>query len=123
MSADFTVVRDYLDSTNTIHIATPLVSGGERETPIWAVTVGEVPYIRSAYGEGSHWYRRATREGRATIVADGERFPVALSRVEDESTRSAVDDAYRTKYAAEASSLEPMLGETSRVTTLRIGEP
>ncbi|RBM12154.1 DUF2255 family protein [Streptomyces sp. PT12] len=122
MTPEFAAVKDYLGTANTIRIATPLASGGERETPIWSVTVDDVPYVRSAYGEGSHWYRRATRAGRATIVSDRGRHPVAVTRVDDEATRAAVDDAYRAKYAREASSLQPLLGETSRVTTLRIGE-
>ena len=50
---------DYFTRTDTVHIATERPDGGEVVTPIWAVVVDGVPYIRSGYGAGSKWYLRA----------------------------------------------------------------
>jgi hypothetical protein len=63
---------DYFTGTDTVHIANELLDGGEMVTPIWAVVVDGVPYIRSGYGAGSKWYRRLQRTGRATFI-DGPR--------------------------------------------------
>ena len=57
---------DYFANTDTVHIATESRDGGEVVTPIWAVVVNGVPYIRSVYGADSMWYRRlqSPRSGR-----------------------------------------------------------
>jgi hypothetical protein len=44
---------DYFTRTDTVHIATERRDGCEVVTPIWAVVLDRVPYIRSGYGAGS----------------------------------------------------------------------
>src|SRR5260370_40931422 len=60
---------DYFTRTDTVHIATELRDGGEVVTPIWAVVVDGVPYIRNGYGGLSH-FLLAGRPRRGTVPTD-----------------------------------------------------
>ena len=111
---------DYLARTDVVNIATELRDGGEIVTPIWAVVVDGVPYVRSGYGTRSNWYRRAHRRGRATFVDGRHRYPVAVAAVDDEGTIDQVDEAYRTKYARYGSSVRTMLAPELRAFTMRV---
>lgn len=111
---------DHLAQTDTVRIATELRKGGEVVTPIWAVVVDGVPYIRSGYGGDSKWYRRAQRTGRAAFIDGSERYPVTVENVTDEETRNKVDDAYRAKYAGHGTSLSQMVTPEAREYTMRI---
>jgi hypothetical protein len=111
---------DYLARTDVVNIATELGAGGEVVTPIWAVVVDGVPYVRSAYGPGSNWYRRARRQERATFVDGRHRYPVSVEAVDDEGTIDRVDEAYRTKYARFGSSLRSILVPEMRAYTMRV---
>ena len=111
---------DYLSRTDVVNIATELRDGGEIVTPIWAVVVDGVPYVRSGYGTTSHWYRRVRRRGRATFVDGRHRYPVAIEAVDDDGTIDRVDEAYRTKYARFGSSLRTMLEPEVRAYTMRV---
>jgi hypothetical protein len=110
---------DYFANTDVVRIATALRAGGEVETPIWAVVVAGVPYVRSGYGPGSKWYRRATRAGRASFVDGRNRYGATVVRVTDGPTLAAVDAAYRDKYAGQAG-IREMIAPTARDCTLRI---
>jgi hypothetical protein len=115
----FVAALDYFANTGVVHIATDLRAGGQVETPIWAVVVSGVPYVRSGYGPESKWYRRATRTGHATFVDGGHRYQAALAAVTDEPTLSAVDAAYRSKYAGQSGTTE-MVAPAARECTLRV---
>ncbi|MEV4623004.1 DUF2255 family protein [Asanoa sp. NPDC049573] len=110
---------DYFANTDTVRISTSLRTGGEVQTPIWAVVVEGVPYIRSGYGPDSKWYRRAHRSGRATFVDGPHRYPATIIDVADEPTLAAVDAAYRAKYAGQ-SGVREMVTETARDCTMRL---
>ncbi|GIF69594.1 hypothetical protein Ais01nite_76290 [Asanoa ishikariensis] len=110
---------DYFADIGVVHIATDLRSGGEVETPIWAVVVAGVPYVRSGYGPESKWYRRAVRTWHATFVDGRNRYPAALAVVTDEPTLAAVDEAYRAKYAGQSGTTE-MVAASARECTLRV---
>ena len=84
---------DYFTRTDTVRIATERRDGGEVVTPIWAVVVDGVPYIRSAYGLEAKWYRRVQRTGDATFVDGPDRYPVTIENVDDEETNAEVDEA------------------------------
>ena len=64
---------------------------------MWVVRAGDDLYIRSAYGPGNPWYRRATASGAGRIRAGGiERnvsFASASAEVQDD-----IDAAYHAKY-------------------------
>lgn len=111
---------DYLAHTDTVRIATQLRDGGEVVTPIWAVVVDGVPYIRSAYGGGSKWYRRVQRTGRATFVDGANRYPATVENVDEAAIVDRVDEAYRAKYAGQGGALRAVIAPLSREHTMRI---
>jgi hypothetical protein len=110
---------DYFAKTDTVRIATGLRAGGEVVTPIWAVVVDGVPYIRSGYGPDSKWYRRAHRTGQAAFVDGARRYPAGITDIADEPTLAAVDAAYRAKYASQSGVTE-MVGRSARDCTMRV---
>jgi hypothetical protein len=111
---------DYLTTTDTVHIATELTAGGEASTPIWAVVIDGVPYIRSGYGPQSKWYRRLQRTGRAVFTDGPRRYPVTIENVDDDATIDKVDAAYRAKYAAQHEGLAAMVTAQARACTMRL---
>ena len=119
MSVSFQALIDHLDTTGTVTIATRRADGEERTTPIWSVAVGDQPYVRSAYGPDSWWYKRAIARGAAFLV-DGEWMPVRAQYVDDDATIAAVDAAYSTKYARQRASLQSVLTAEARACTLRL---
>ncbi|MFC0531260.1 DUF2255 family protein [Phytohabitans kaempferiae] len=111
---------DYLARTDTVRIATELRDGGEVVTPIWAVVVDGVPYVRSGYGDTSKWYRRVRRTGRATFVDGRQRYPASVEAVHDERAIARVDEAFRAKYARYGGPLRAMLAPEVRGYTMRV---
>jgi hypothetical protein len=111
---------EYLANTDTVRIATELRDGSEVVTPIWAVVMDGVPYIRSAYGGGSKWYRRVQLTGRATFVDGANRYPASVENLADETTNERVDAAYRAKYAGQGGALRAVVAPLSRSHTMRI---
>jgi hypothetical protein len=111
--------RDYFERTDTITIVTGTKDGREIGTPVWGVVVDGVPYIRSAYGETSAWYRRVRRTGRASF-GSGPRWTAGVELVDDEATRGAVDDAYRRKYRSQSEALRMVVEPPARDYTLRV---
>ncbi|WP_405585762.1 DUF2255 family protein [Streptomyces sp. NBC_01190] len=109
---------DYFANTETVRIVTERADGGEVVTPIWSVVVDGVPYIRSAYGPDSKWYRRVQRAGRALFDGD-ERYLVTIDNVDDETTVGKVDDAYRAKFAG-SPYLSDLLAPEIRALTMRL---
>ena len=111
---------DYVGHTSIVQIATELRAGGERVTPIWGVVVDGVPYIRSAYGPDSRWYRRAQRTSRAALIDGDSRHPVAVENLDDEAINSEVDRAYEAKYAGAGASLGEIVSDEARRYTMRL---
>jgi hypothetical protein len=111
---------NYFASTGVIHIATPMRSGREIVTPIWGVVVDGVPYIRSAYGPRSNWYRRVQRSRRAIFVDGPDRYPASVENLDDEATIRRVDDAYRAKYAGQDAPVRQVTSPEVRPFTMRV---
>ena len=111
---------DYVDRTNTIHIATRRQDGREVVTPIWGVVVDGVPYIRSGYGKESNWYQRVQRDGGLSLVDGSRRYPATIENVGDENVIRAVDAAFERKYADEPDSLAAMVKPEARGFTMRL---
>jgi hypothetical protein len=64
---------------------------------MWVVRVGDDLYVRSAYGPGNPWYRRARASGHGRIRAGGVERNVSF----EEAALAAqvlIDDAYHAKY-------------------------
>jgi hypothetical protein len=111
---------DYFTLTDTVQIATELRDGGEVVTPIWAVVVDGVAYIRNGYGSGSKWYRRVQRAGRAAFVDGPQRYSAIIENLNDAAINLKVDEAYRTKYAGQGSALRQMVSAQVRAYTMRV---
>jgi hypothetical protein len=67
---------------------------------IWTVRAGDDLYVRSAYGSGNPWFRRATASGSGRIRAGGVERDVTFTAASelDVATQGAVDAAYHAKY-------------------------
>jgi len=114
-------VIDYLRDADTVTIATKRMTGHEHETPIWAVTVDGVPYVRSVNGQDARWYQDVMREGGAAIVTPDGRMPVTMTPMADHSKDAAIDAAYTAKYSRYPKDiLAPEFGEPARQNTLMV---
>ncbi|WP_193312816.1 DUF2255 family protein [Georgenia subflava] len=135
----FEDVVELLDQTQVVAVVTTRSGGAPIATPIWSVVVDGVPYVRSAFGDGSWWYRHV-RAGRPVAVAMGDgavaerdrdaaldlpREPVSTTYVPaDDDVQRLIDDELRTKYAhARKSSVDAILSDEALACTLRIEAP
>jgi hypothetical protein len=64
---------------------------------IWVVRVGGDVVVRSAYGPGNGWFRRAQASGRGRVEAGGVTTEVRFAAA-DPDAHEAVDAAYHAKY-------------------------
>ncbi|WP_147795032.1 DUF2255 family protein [Cellulomonas sp. Y8] len=64
---------------------------------IWVVRVGDDLVVRSAYGPGNGWFRRAQASGRGRVEAGGVTRDVRFVAA-DPAAHDAVDAAYHAKY-------------------------
>lgn len=125
---------DVLDKNDVVAIVTTRANGDPIATPIWSVVVDGVPYLRSAYGPDSWWYRHV-RSDRPIAIALGDghlaerdrgaalglpREPVSASDVPaGEAIQAAIDEELRRKYPA-GSSVDSMLSAEALSCTLRV---
>jgi len=64
---------------------------------IWVVRVGDDVYIRSAYGPGNGWFRRAQASGTGRVTVAGVEQDVAFVAPAPD-VHTAIDAAYHAKY-------------------------
>jgi hypothetical protein len=64
---------------------------------MWVVRVGDDLYIRSAYGPGNPWYRRAIASRAGRIRAGGVERDVTFGQA-DPGAHADIDAAYHAKY-------------------------
>jgi hypothetical protein len=64
---------------------------------MWVVRAGGDLYVRSAYGPGNPWYRRATASGAGRIRAGGIERDVFFAQASPE-VQGDIDAAYHAKY-------------------------
>jgi hypothetical protein len=64
---------------------------------MWVVRAGDDLYVRSAYGPGNPWYRRAIASGSGRIRAGGVEADVSFATAADD-VQSTIDAAYHAKY-------------------------
>jgi hypothetical protein len=89
---------DRIGQAEELHLATRRRDGGlSRYVTMWVVRAGEDLYVRSAYGPGNPWYRRATAAGEGRVRADGVERDVTFESG-DPAVQAAVDAAYHAKY-------------------------
>lgn len=130
------VVR-LLDETKVVAIVTTRKNGERAATAIWSMVVDGVPYVRSAYGDVSWWYKHVVA-GRPVAFVDGdgriaERDRVAaldLPRVDvmltpvlaDDPVQSAIDAEVERKYeGSPASSIAATISAEANACTFRVG--
>ncbi|WJL94356.1 DUF2255 family protein [Microbacterium sp. ET2] len=131
----FLDVVNHLDATRVVAIITRRQDGSPTATPIWAVVIDGVPYVRSAYGEKAWWYRHvmagrdvafamadgAVAERDKAVALDLPRERVALEPVPaDNPINDRIDEALWTKYADEPSSVEETITPRARACTFRV---
>lgn len=130
----FDAVVQWLDEADVVAIVTTRANDSPIATPIWSVVVGGVPYLRSAFGPHSWWYKHVLA-GRPVAIALGDghfaerdrtaaldlpREPVAAVYIPaDAAIQRRIDDALRRKYPA-GSSLDAMLSDLALSCTLRV---
>ncbi|WP_427918343.1 DUF2255 family protein [Streptomyces sp. cg40] len=107
-------------AADDLHISPYREDGRTYGTPtwIWSVVAGGDLYARPYNGPDSRWYQAASSRKTGRIRIAGTEHEVAFTPADD-TVLDAVDDAYRTKYAA-SDYLEPMLRSGPRSTTVRI---
>jgi hypothetical protein len=64
---------------------------------MWVTRAGSDLYVRSAYGPGNPWYRRATASGSGRIRAAGIERDVSFAQASAE-VQGGIDAAYHAKY-------------------------
>ena len=64
---------------------------------IWVVRVGDDVYIRSAYGPGNGWFRRAQASGTGRVTVAGLEQDVAFVAPAPD-VHAEIDAAYHAKY-------------------------
>jgi hypothetical protein len=110
-----------LDRLHEIGLRTRSRNGSWSSRPIWIVVVAGEPYIRSAFGTRSAWYRRVRADGQADIEVGDETLQVRLEPVDDEALNGRISDAYCAKYSPSwPGPTATLIGTEARATTMRL---
>jgi len=89
---------DRIGRSEELHLATRRRDGGlSLYVTMWVVRASDGMYVRSAYGPGNPWYRRATAAGEGRVRAGGIERDVTFESA-DAALQSAIDAAYHAKY-------------------------
>ena len=87
-----------VESTDELRVASYRPDGTLRPAvTIWVVRVGDHAYIRSAYGPGNGWFRRAQASGTGRVQIGGLEKEVAFAAPTPD-VHPALDAAYHAKY-------------------------
>ncbi|MYS85748.1 DUF2255 family protein [Embleya scabrispora] len=85
---------------------------------VWAVTIDEDIYVRSANPD-SRWFASAVTYRRGSVSIAGNALPAEFTLVTRDAVKDQVDDAYRDKYADDPYLSEDLL-ESSRNQIARV---
>jgi hypothetical protein len=111
--------------TDDFHISPYRDDGVTPGTPtwIWSVVVDGEVYVRAYNGAASRWYQAALRQRAGRIRAGGGEWEVAFEPVDgtaaDGAVQTAIDAAYRAKYA-DSPYLAPMVSARTQAATVRV---
>jgi hypothetical protein len=108
-----------LDREREVRVRTQGRDGATADLPIWIVTVGGEPYVRSYRAERGAWYRRARSEGRMTLVVGGRVVPVTVQPDDGDDVNRRVSEAFTAKYGSRGPARE-MVSSPVATTTLRL---
>lgn len=89
---------------------------------IWVVRAGADVIIRSAYGAGNGWYRRAVAAGSGRIRAGGVETDVVFELVDPtDPAHTAIDGVYHAKYDRHGPAIVgTVVDDTSHRATVRL---
>jgi hypothetical protein len=114
-------LTDFLRVTDVVRIVTTTRDGRTIATPIWAVDVDGVSFIRSEFGHDSKWFRRAKRNPGVGFETPAGRRAVELEAIDEtDPLEAAVDEALRAKYGRKRASVAAMLTPLAHGTTQRV---
>ena len=89
---------DRIGAASELQLASQRRDGNLRPyVTMWVVRVGDEVYVRSAYGPGNPWYRRATASGVGRIRAGGVERDVTFAEAST-GVHGDIDAAYHAKY-------------------------
>ncbi|MFB6612101.1 DUF2255 family protein [Agromyces sp. NPDC056379] len=98
MTAWTTEELDRIGRAEELQIASCRGDGSLRPyVTIWVARVGDELFVRSAYGPGNPWFRRAQASGTGRIRAGGVERDVVFAEPPAD-VHGAVDAAYHAKY-------------------------
>jgi len=80
---------------SVIEIETRDEDGAARETKVWIVVLGDHGYVRT---NDSRWLANLRRGSPVALDAGAGPVAVTSREVEDEATKRAVEEAFKTKY-------------------------
>ncbi|GCD20371.1 DUF2255 family protein [Cellulomonas algicola] len=87
-----------VESTDELRVASYRPDGTLRpNVTIWVVRAGDDVYIRSAYGPGNGWFRRAQSSGTGRVQVGGLEKEVTFATPAPD-VHPALDAAYHAKY-------------------------
>jgi hypothetical protein len=87
-----------IDGATELQLASRRPDGSLRPyVTMWVVRAGDGLYVRSAYGPGNPWYRRATASGSGRIRAADVERDVSFAQASAE-VQGDIDAAYHAKY-------------------------
>lgn len=112
-----------LDSGDEVEVSSRRRDGSLRPyVTIWGVRVGDDFYIRSAYGAGNGWYRRALAADSGSIRGSGATVDVTYETLDaTDDLHADIDAAYRAKFHAYADNIvNTVVGPYAAQVTLRV---
>ncbi len=110
-----TPVGDWSFAAGVAEIELQLESQSKSRTT-WILVHDGKAYVPAAvaYPPGKTWHRAALEDGRATLRIAGKRYPVTLTKVEDQAVVAAVREVAVEKYPARPEGEVWLFGVTSR---------
>jgi hypothetical protein len=89
---------DRIGQAEELHLATRHRDGElSQYVTMWVVRADDSLYVRSAYGPGNPWYRRARAAGEGRVRAGGVERDVTFESA-DPAVQGEIDAAYHAKY-------------------------
>lgn len=121
MSAWASETLTAIDTADELRVSSYRPDGTLRPSVIiWMVRVGDDVYVRSAYGAGNGWFRRAQTSGTGRVTVAGVEQDVAFVAPAPD-VHPAIDAAYHAKYDRYGPGIvETVVGPDVVAVTLRL---
>ena len=110
---------ELIDRTPEVDIETQPPDGEAHRATIWAVVDDERVFVRSWKGAGAEWFRQIQANPAATLIVNGERYPVTAIPATDPDSIERTNAGLRRKYPNDPAT-ERMCREEILDTTLRL---